>query len=471
MTKHTLTLALATAVAVSASFHAAAQEAEKKSPFSAGGDVRFRIENRSYWPATAGTGVGLGTAEELYLRNRTRVWGKYEEGDFTAYLRFANEFRHYEKPTFERNPARNKRDKFPDEIFIDNLYFDFKNVADMVTFRIGRQDIRLGSGRLVSDGTPGDGSRSVFFDAVRATIRLDDTKKNLLDIVGTYNRYDDPLTIWLGDKMDSNIKDLTRYRSGPAPKNLSEMDEYGTIAYLTLGESKTLPTEFYYIWKGNDEWKDRDNIRGSRNIHTVGARALPKFDNGFSAEIEAAGQFGNVAATDTAKSRDIAAWMLAASATWKGEQTCKPVATLGTILLSGDKNSWNGTTDGSTDNSWDPVFNRATWIAEIPANMYDNNRWSNLAFIYAEAAADVAKGHRLSSQFGTMYALEKDYGAKGNERGMFVNARYSFPVFNDKGINISGALYGEMMFLGDYYNKPSAANDAYFARFEIVARF
>ena len=39
-------------------------------------------------------------------------------------------------------------------------------------FKIGRQDLFLGNGWLVGDGTPLDGSRTFYFDAIRATLPL-----------------------------------------------------------------------------------------------------------------------------------------------------------------------------------------------------------------------------------------------------------------------------------------------------------
>jgi hypothetical protein len=59
----------------------------------------------------------------------------------------------------------------PDEVIFDNFYVDLKKPGGApVDFRIGRQDLigQYGEGFLISDGTPGDGSRTFYFNAVKA---------------------------------------------------------------------------------------------------------------------------------------------------------------------------------------------------------------------------------------------------------------------------------------------------------------
>jgi hypothetical protein len=56
-------------------------------------------------------------------------------------------------------------------LYIDNLYLDVKNIRDRVDLRIGRQNIKEGRGRMISDGTGGDGSRTEYFDAILAKVR------------------------------------------------------------------------------------------------------------------------------------------------------------------------------------------------------------------------------------------------------------------------------------------------------------
>jgi len=71
------------------------------------------------------------------------------------------------------------------EVIIDTANIKLSNVLDLpLTLTVGRQDIIFGDGWLVLDGTPLDGSRTIFFDAARATVDLKDvnTKVDLVYI-------------------------------------------------------------------------------------------------------------------------------------------------------------------------------------------------------------------------------------------------------------------------------------------------
>lgn len=62
-------------------------------------------------------------------------------------------------------------------MLIDNLYIDIKKPFDIpINFRIGRQDFlgkdMYGEGFLILDGTPGDGSRTFYFNALKATVLI-----------------------------------------------------------------------------------------------------------------------------------------------------------------------------------------------------------------------------------------------------------------------------------------------------------
>ena len=155
--------------------------------FDAGGDFRFRYECKDNWMDKGKTTVN--PAYEDYYRMRSRVWGKAAYGEsLSLYLRLANEFRDY-----RNSPENNSRNKFPDELFLDNLYLDVRNLGGRVDVRLGRQDIKEGAGRVISDGTPGDGSRSTYFDAILAKVRI--LEKSDVDLMATWNRHRDTWTI------------------------------------------------------------------------------------------------------------------------------------------------------------------------------------------------------------------------------------------------------------------------------------
>lgn len=430
---------------------------------NAGGDIRARYEIKDNWPSSGKTAIK--TDYEEYLRFRTRLWGEiaYQE-KYKLSMRVANEFRDY-----HNSPKNKDKNKFPDEGYVDNLYFDVKNIADSFSLRLGRQDITLGAGRLVKDGTPGDGSRSTYFDAIRGTFNL--MEKSTLDVIGTYNHYRDDATIGNGH----DVYDLTKIKSGSP---YSQMDEMGLIAYLTYNEVENFPMEFYYIWKQETRFYDTLDRYPGRNFHTLGTRLNPKFNKQLSGELEAAVQAGSVDSQSDRPSRDIMAWMTYAGLTYADKTLAgKPTGTLALLYLSGDEDSYYKTIEGNTDNGWNPVFNRTSWFSEIASGMYDKGRWSNLIYPHLQAQFEPYRKHKVKIQTGPMFAAKKDNGANDLDRGYFSQVKYEFPListFRNKHGSLKGAITAEMLHYGDYYEHNLAdnhANAAYWLRFEIKSTF
>jgi hypothetical protein len=68
-----------------------------------------------------------------------------------------------------------------------------------------------------------------------------------------------------------------------------------------------------------------------------------------------------------------------------------------------------------------------------------------------------------------MYAAEKDNGATDDYKGFFAKAKYGFPLPTVVGVKLGGAVVGEMLDYGDYYD--AAENTATWLRFEVTAKF
>ena len=441
---------------------AAVETAERKGPeFDAGLDLRFRYEFKDNWMDKGKTSVNPDY--EDYYRMRTRVWGKVTlNDDLSAYLRLGNEFRDYRNSTGSKH-----KNEFPDELYVDSLYLDFNNIADRVDLRLGRQDIKMGAGRLISDGTPGDGSRSAFFDAILAKVKL--MEKSDIELMGTWNHYRNELVA--GNPYEDY--DMTKVKSGSP---YSRMDEKGLVAYFHFNEGQNFPMEFYWIWKQEDRFYDKDARYPGRNFHTLGTRLLPKLTDNLTAEVEAAVQLGRTDGQTDMPARDLAAWMLYAGLTWSEKEVFgKPKLTGAFLYLSGDEDSYYKTADGSTDTGWNPVFNRASWFSEVCSGMYDQYRWSNLIYPHIEAGIEPHAKHKVKLQCGPMFAAEKDNGATDNYRGLYTQLRYDFPllskIFGKRG-DITGAVVGEALLYGDYYAHDQAGADAAtWLRFELNGKF
>ena len=116
-----------------------------------GADVRLRYDLTNNMPNEKREEGGHSD----YARVRVRPWIRASYEDVGIFVRLADEFRYF------RSPESKSREKgFPDVAFIDNLYFTYKNLFDVVDLKVGRQDMAFGSKRIIADGTGGDGSRS-----------------------------------------------------------------------------------------------------------------------------------------------------------------------------------------------------------------------------------------------------------------------------------------------------------------------
>lgn len=420
-----------------------------------GGDIRIRYDMNDNWPR--GEGVAPGSVYEEYLRVRTRIWSEFDlPGGLLFRIRAGNEFRRY-----SNSPENSGRFDFPDVLFFDNLYLNWDGGGDW-SVRIGRQDIVKGAPRIIADGTPGDGSRTSYFDGIVVTRRF--AEKSSVDFMGTWNHYRDELAV---GSTDIGVYDMNFMRRGDP---YSRMDEGMLAVYAECREINDLGFDAYLIWKKETSYRDGSELRPGRDFSTAGCRILPEFSDWLSGEFECALQFGRVDSKQDMKSRDILAGMLYAGLTARAAGSPgAPSLRIAALFLSGDSDSYNGTADGSRDSGWNPVFGRFPPSSEILIYMYDVARWSNLFYPHVEIGADTLPGHRLSLETGPMYAVEKDCGANGRFRGLFARLVYRFPLPDFCGVKLSGYVAGDLFEYGGYYD--TAEDRATSIRFEVNAAF
>jgi hypothetical protein len=172
------------------------------------------------------------------------------------------------------------------EMIFDCLNIKWKNAFDVpMTLTVGRQDVKLGTGWLVNEGTPGDGSRTYFFDAVRATVDL--SEKTQLDLIGIAQSDDER-----GWMTPMNHREYLH--------STQKTDETGFIAYLTDNSIENTTLEGYYIYKKEEpsSWAKFSESWWAAapgkdaEIHTFGGRIAQKLGTNWSYSIEAAKQFG-----------------------------------------------------------------------------------------------------------------------------------------------------------------------------------
>ncbi|MDD5134486.1 MAG: hypothetical protein PHP01_03630 [Phycisphaerae bacterium] len=166
-----------------------------------------------------------------WYQQRMRWWTKTKINDDMDFnLRFTWEFRVWDVP--ERKGMQTDFD----EIIWDQFNLTVRNFGNMpLTMVVGRQDIILGAGWLVLEGTPLDESRTIFFDALRFTYQPDED--TTLDLIYIENRASE----------DAYLKPINSRR-----KETTQQDERGLIVYLTDKSRPNLQLEGYFIYKNDN---------------------------------------------------------------------------------------------------------------------------------------------------------------------------------------------------------------------------
>ena len=146
----------------------AAQGQEKSADWmELSGDFRFRFVYDNNAKKLDKQAVGH---ERIQTRFRIREQAKFKlTDDLDFNIRLVTEPRYYIEAHSERHHwAYN-------EALFDKFNLTWRNAFDLpMTAVIGRQEIKLGSNWLITDGTPLDGGRTNFFDAMRFTYDLKD---------------------------------------------------------------------------------------------------------------------------------------------------------------------------------------------------------------------------------------------------------------------------------------------------------
>ena len=141
---------------------------------------------------------------------------------------------------------------------------------------MGRQNIMKNEGFLIFEGNPGDGSRSVYFNAAVLGYTW---KKSKLELMGI----DNPRT----DRF------LPRFHN--RSKTLQDWSDQALGAYYTDANLKNTAVEAYYFYK--KEVRDtrapsHPQFQPDRHVSTAGGRVVQKFQKGWSATGELGLQWG-----------------------------------------------------------------------------------------------------------------------------------------------------------------------------------
>ncbi|MBN1675819.1 MAG: alginate export family protein [Kiritimatiellae bacterium] len=431
--------------------------------FGFGGDVRFRLVEFDEIPIIADPPGVTRSGKNTFFRFRTRVWGQVDMLEtLTLKGRLVHEFRGWDSPDMSGTPTSSNwgdGDPLEEEIVVDQLYIEARDLLgkDSVDIRVGRQDLIYGTGKVILEGTPKDGSRTIYLDAVKATLRM--IPDTTVDLLGMYTQSKNMLAI---NEVDN--RDLTGYN-----KYDNDGVESGAGIYAKNASCKRMPAEAYYLYKNEGEWDSFDSTGAAvevpeNTIHTIGIRLMPKLSDSMSANAEAAYQTGETGdETQNGYMLD-ATLKLALPMAEKN----KPTVGVGCYVLSGDD------PDSAEDEGWNPIWARWPQYSELYIYSWDAEkagRWTNLMMPHIDASVALNPKLRIEAMLAWLNAMEKDGPGGGSERGLLGTVRADFTLAQEllgKKDKLFGHLALEMLNPGDYYNVDDAS---YFARGELSYSF
>lgn len=399
--------------------------------FEFGFEQRVRNENWNNLYDFSGT----GDDEREQIRYRTRVWTRAPiTSSIEAFVGLNQE-------TNQRFHSVNKFD----EVIIDSAYLDFKRLfVKGLTLRVGRQDFIRGEGFILLEGNPGDGSRSIYFNAVDLAYSF---KKSKLELIGILNPKQDRFFPRIHDQH----------------KPLIDYDEQALGFYYTDNNLKKTSLEAYSFYK--KEIRDRraflnPQLQPDRHVTTTGGRVVHRMSPKWSATGEFALQWG-------AQHPNIK------TSGWGGygylkrtfQHPWKPYAMGGYWGMSGDDPATKDRLEG-----WNPIFSR--WPKWSELYLYTLWRevgvgyWTNISMWQGEAGFAPAKPLDFRVTYYHMDSFHPFEGSpslygSGTRRGEMFQARMGVRA----GKNWQGHVLWENILPGGFYR---GQDNAYFLRFEII---
>ncbi len=392
---------------------------------------RFRFEA---WDNAVSLDESAADAS-AYTRNRTTLgldWKPLK--NFEVLGKVTNEFRVYLAP---KDRAFGWH-----ELFVDNLFVKWTAPGRLpFTVTAGRQDLNFGEGFVIADGTPGDGSRSYYFNALRIDAGL----------AGGHT-----LTAFA-----HATKATDRYLPvvHPKPQALAEQPESALALYYagTFGKTRL---DAYAVRKttgANEDWPL------ATRTETFGARVVASLSKPLSLTAEAALQTGKYGEAGRSAAGAIAHF----DCDLKKIQPWLKSAVFGAVLLSGD--------DPATARmeGWDPIFSR--WPKWSESYIYTYTResrpsyWSNLSSVYAQLAFDLGArtdGHLMVMPMGAGRAQAGDFpGGAGRYRGTLLRGRLNYTLSR----YLTGRVVWEHFRPGRFY-LPGASSYNWL-QFEMIFRY
>jgi hypothetical protein len=181
--------------------------------------------------------------KQNWVRFRARWWNTVTPTPgFDFNVRLTIESRDWTETSFS---APNHKGWDWNEIVFDHFNVKIKpSKTTPLTFTIGRQDLMFGDNWLIFEGTPLDGSRTIYFDAARSTFEIKKWKTTFDAIFIDQTARND----WWLPPMRVSGDDVNGVRL-PIQKAQVEHNERGLVLYMTDKAKPTRQIDAYFIYR------------------------------------------------------------------------------------------------------------------------------------------------------------------------------------------------------------------------------
>jgi hypothetical protein len=419
-----------------------------------GGDMRIREE---YFDnlLTLNPDDAANLHLQNYLRFRGRIWTSIKpiaSEDLSLNVRLVDEVREWLRPAGYTAFSPNSGLDWRFGIF-DQLNVRWKNILQQpATLTVGRQDIFLGDGWLVGDGTPGDGSWTYFLDAGRLAYELKE-QHTTVEVIGIYQNA----------QPDAWLPTIEQNQFAP----LTEQNEVGAILWVGNKSVQEANVDGYFMYKRDNALDDlpfgtslgRKFRPDNADIYTLGARISGLVSEHWKYSAEGAYQFGQKQdpsiqfPSSSMEWRDLSAFGFNGKASYLFKDRLNNQLGFSYEFLSGD--------DPNTpdDEMFDNLWGRWPRWSEIGLYSYAaETRIGNEANIHRFGptwSIDPIKNINFSAAYYALFSEESVatrgapglFTGTGNFRGHFVQGVLKYKL----GKHVNAHLWAEFEFPGDYY--------------------
>jgi alginate export protein len=411
------------------------------------GDFRFRARYQNL--QNGFQNKNLRDQERLRFPIRTRLRAKVKLSDDLDFnIGNTWQLTHWVRPKSADNSIDGTFSNGNEGVF-DVFNLKVRNVFDMpLTLTIGRQNLFFGKGWLVAEGTPLDGSKTGYFDALRTTYEF-----------GSDSIFD---FVYIDQKSSSDAR-LQPFNNDES--SAMETDERGMVLNLAHKLNDTSQASGYYIWK--QDMKHSFNTSGTdKDIHTFGGLYEHVIDDNWDYWGEGAVQTGQ------RNHKDIKAYGLNSKLNYSFNDAQNTTVYLGYEYLSGDDPGTTGTYEG-----FDPLWGRYGRLETLLGDVYGSREgrrpaeFSNMHRLAMGWHADLNEKLDFGINYYLLWAPENQMGSGVTTTGAkFRGQNIQFKTNYKHNKFVTSQVFFELFGPGSYY-ADSNNDTAAFLMYQLLVKF